>query len=255
MNKHIVLNIAEKKGSFTGAYEITKTDQNITFATVKNKPRAIKKFIQLLGDEVVIITKNSEDKKALKNNLLLCDNVPFDYIIPLISKSMIQAIKHHNFKLPLKEIYISASPEIAYLVIKEIYDVSRLFTVINSTRNDKTLFDELYFKYGIIVRQREKVAFDCVEDTALIRYDYLSAPKFYNSPIIDISDPYKDNENIISLKDISVYDKQIENVKNVWGGVTGINMYSLLGIMPDKDAQVNINKKSDEIFRLDIAGF
>lgn len=255
MNKHIILNMTEKRSDFKGLYEIIKIGENIYSAIIKNKPKAVKKFVQSISDEIVIVSKNCEDKKLLNNKLLSSGDITFDNILPLLGKVIKQTIEKYNYNLPLKEIYISSSPQIAYSLIKEIYEMSRLFTVINSSAKNNVLFDELYFKYGVIVRQREKFILDSIEDTALIRYDYTPVSKFYRSPVIDVLNSYGEGENIISLNNVSVIDKQLEHIKNLWGGVTGLGMYSLLGITPQQDAQVNIIKKADKIFRLDITGF
>ena len=241
MNKHIILNIAKKRNEFTGLYKIIEEEPDIYSAIIKNRNRAIKALLKVLPEERIIISKDSENRKLLYDKLLLYNEVSLDNMLVVINKAVRQLVSNHGLGFPLREIYIFAPPEISCALISRIHETSRLFTVVSPIEVPFNYFDELYFKYGVIVRHKERLLSLPLTETILIEYD--------ND--ITLSSLFKGKRDTVSLQEISVLDKQMKEIVKLFRGNVGLSMYTLLGITPNGDITADINRKPDRIFLLD----
>lgn len=250
--KNIVLGLSTEKGLFSHSFKISDY-KGINIITVKERIRAVKKIATRLPDRNIIISHKDLQNKIYKNKVREYKEISIDAVTRVIEKVVRQCADKFGIKTPLCEIYIVASADIACPIIDALRDLSRLYTIVSAEESMFFMYDELYFKYGSVIRHISD--FDDAENKDCIIINCTSEKAtVYKTPVIDIYGE-ADASNTVSLKNIYVYGEEIEDIQKCWGGKSGLSLYALAEKTPGENAVVDIMRKCDQIFLLDTEEF
>lgn len=248
--KNILLKLSGKKSVFSQTFEICDYE-DISIITVKPKDSAIRKIARKEKGRKIIIPDSDSYHKIYKNKLREFDKISDRVAFSLLDRILRQAAKEFMLKIPFGEIYIVAMPHVACSIIDELNGISRLFTVVSQQESSGEMYDELYFKYGSIIRHMPIFNNDIKEDTLIIRCNKDDVPVHSDIPVIDMCGDLAHGNRVISLNSICIYDKEIEEIQKLTGGKSGASLYTLFDKIPRRDALIDINTKCDKIFLLD----
>ncbi len=254
MKKTAILSLSETRKIFRPLYEISEYE-NLTLLNVQNCSRAINKISRFLKNTEVIISDKDKYAPLLKNKLKIKKGVYYKTALPVIEKVCRQVACKHDIKFPFGEIYIMASPSVACDIIMYISGISRVFTVISEDFPLTNVYDEIYFKYGTIIRQLPAFNNNITADSIIIRCDDEDVPLWAKIPVIDFSDKTSCDNLSVKMSNICVSDERIITATELWGGKSGLGFYELFGEVPKENTDININLPADEIFLLDIDNF
>ena len=253
MSQTVIIDVSTEKGILKKRFEMEKFG-DVSYVTIKNRHRALKKLIKQLNGENVIIRHLKDKEYIFEGYLRQWQYLSYKTVLPVINKICRLTAARFAMKIPFEEMLIIADEEAAYEFITELSGISRLFTVVSENQGNRKT-DELYFKHGCVVRSKN--VFDGREntDSIIIRVDENDFKKPLSMPVVDLSASPVYGRNVVSVRDICVFDDEIQKVSNIWGGNSGLLLYELLGILPDKYTKTDINKKADRIFLLDTGSF
>lgn len=248
-----VMSVENNKRLFPPCYEFSE-GETVTKAVVKNSVRAVQKFKKKMSGKTVVIAHGNENSKSLIHSSAVYENYSYERILPVLNTICRQTALKYRISVPFEDFYIMASPVIACRIIEHIYDLSRIFTIVSDEETYPGIYDELYFKHGTLIRQLPYFNNNIAKDSVLIRCNAASYPSWKQIPVIDMSPMPVCGNLCVKVGEIYVYDEGIEACCRAWGGISGIKLYELMGKYPHQNSGVNINKKADEIFLLDMKG-
>ncbi len=251
MNAPIVLDIFDSKNIFDR--KIIKNEYEF-FSTVSipGKRKYIKNFAKSVISAPVIIKKHSENHPLLKNKICVYNGVSIESVAVIIEKVCKSVANRASLKIPLNEIIIIGSEEISLRLIRPLVNICRMFTIISDTYNIRKT-DEMYFKYGCIIRNKVKLE-DCHGgETIVICADDRVNCENISMQVVNLTATEYSRNNIVNIRDVRVVDNSILSIAEQWNGKTGLEIYNLLGITPDCKSDIDINTKTDKIFLLDIS--
>lgn len=235
MYKYMFVELAEKSNDFPGLFKIDENECNIYSVMLKKKQRAIKAFLKTYSDDTVIVSGKYKDNKLLSSKLTSFNEISFECFLAILNKVIRAIAEKYGYRLPLKEICVVAESQIANSIISCVCDTAQLFTVVNCETDPAGCFDELYFKYGVVVRKKEK--FLLGREMIVISTD--------GTPVIEMEN------DTVSLSDVCVSDEMSDKIKNLFGINAGISLYTLMKILPGENAKIEIDRRPDEFFLLD----
>lgn len=249
----VVLDICDKKYIIGKKIEIEKRG-DIRFAKIPEKRKALKKVTDAFKNDLIMISN-----KAVKSNVFSKKIINYSYIgldvISELVKPICKAVSEKFKKeLPFNELIIAADNKFACQLISRLINTGKMFTLI-SDYEDRKMLDEMYFKYGCIIRYKKTADEYAGENGFVICSDENRLTEFENMLVLNLTDKYKEDKNVINLKDISLNDKRLQCLITSWGGNPGAEIYSLVKCLPDDKVTVEVNKKTDKIFMLDINAF
>ncbi len=253
MQKTIILEVSEKAGPFTQGFTFTEYEDR-SVVSIKNRRSTLRKFVKLLVKEDVIIKHQQVEHRLLSGRLKTYNQTSYKTVLPIINKICRQVAARYAMQIPFEEIVIVGRPSVSFSFIIPLMGISRLFTLITDEMPGKRA-DELYFEHGCIIRHMPELKNVAGNDKILIRADEQIIPESLPIPIIDVTNAPLYRKDVIDVYKISVSDNKIKPIAEEWGGISGLMLYSLLGILPSEGAKADINKNSDEIFLLDIEKF
>lgn len=250
MNEPVILEIFDSKHIFDR--KVIKNDYKL-FSTVSipGKRRLIKIFARTIINTPVIVKKQSDNHPLIKNKVCAYNRISIEAVAAVIEKVCKKVADKCSVKIPFNEIIIIGSEEIAYTLIYPLVNICRMFTVVSDSYNLKKT-DEMYFKYGCIIRNKSKPENPEGGDNLLICADERVNCENFNMQIINLTNTGYTRNNIINIRDVMVVDDRILSIAQKWNGSPGLEMYDLLGIIPSCDSDVDTNTKADKIFLLDI---
>ncbi len=255
LRKITVLKTNDNKKIFSPPF-IASEKEKIGIIEVKNTQRALKKVKRVFCGETIIIESGKQKGDAFFNHTVKYEQYEYEKILPLLYKICIQAMKLKGIKIPSDDFYIISSPVLAKEIIEKVYSLSKIFTVISDEDLGGSVYDSLYYKYGVPVRQIPNFTNKIEESSVVVRCNRVTVPLFSRVPIIELSPvPEENAKTVFDVRKISIKDRQADTIIKLWGGTSGICFYELLGIFPQEDAEVCISKKADEIFLLDTNAF
>ncbi len=255
MREITVLNLKKDKKIFSQSAAFYKKG-NIKIAEVKNNERAVRKLRKILHKDVVLITKGSEREKAFSNNCIAYNECDYRKVLPLLYEICRQTAFKGGKKIPVEDFFIMASPHIACEIIDRLYRISRLFTVISDEDNNGSLYDGLYFRHGVPIRQMPLFSNKISDNAMILRCNAGPTPTWKNVPVIDMSPfPETNTKPYTDIRKICVKDRFTEDICSMWNGTPGMCFYELSDMYPGPDAYIDINKTADEIFLLDTGAF
>ncbi len=253
MNNLVLILPQTEKGIFTSRVKYELSEGFIKL-WMKDSPRALKKAMEIIGENKAVISRDAINMKIFKDCTQKYQNSSNEELFLLTQKCVHSIVKKNNIKLPFYEIFICAIPDIAVEIIQKLRNYARIFTVIYSGEFDNSIFDGLYFKYGIITRHLSKMKNSKREDSLLITTDSKDyIPPNISYPVICLCD--KTNiDNAIMVKKVKIKIRGNSFVDNC-GLIPSVFLCNLLNIEIDDNIEVDIWGKADEIFMLDRTHF
>jgi len=248
--KPIILGIDDSKSLVKKKYLRCETDGFVK-VVLPNKKRCIRKVLRGINSENILIEKESAKNSVLSGQVYNYKKVSMELIKVIIEQVCILAAKKYSIRLPLKEIFIEATTYDACSLILPLVNISRLFTIV-SNEFDVKKADEMYFKYGCIIRKKEKICFDASGDRIAICVDSVSDFIHCNLPVINLSEEAIEKNNVVNIRRIKVFDSRISALVKLWGGEPGLELYNATELIPDDTTIVDLNVNADKIFLLDI---
>lgn len=254
MQEPVLIKLLKNGELFSPPFEINE-EEEIAQVFLRNKKRALSKMYRALSVKSFLIEQGGEKEKIFQNRIMEYRGDNNEVFLPLLEKVIKKEAKEKGINLPLGELYIIAPPPEACRVIFVLKELSRLFTVISPVDASGKIYDELYFKYGCIIRQMPIFNNDVRSDSAVLRLSGEKIPAWIKSVSFDLCSDEKRDKRSIKLEKIRVRDSFTEKIESLWGGKAGTDMFSLFGRIPDKDAKMSFNEKADKIFLLDTSAF
>ncbi len=254
MEKNIVLKIAERKGVFSHAYEYSEYE-DAAVVVVKNKTSALRRLARRKGEENIIVACPDVSRRVFENKIKEYNNISEEVVVSVIEKICRQSAKKFSMPIPFGEIYVAAPHHLAYCIINALCGLSRLFTVVSPNEINGRIYDELYFKQGTIIRHIPYFNNDIRDDAIIIRCDEEEMNYPPNTVLIDFCKQAAQGKNILNARGVYIYDESICDIQRLWGGDSGAALYTLMEKIPDKEAVLDINRRTDKIFLLDTEAF
>lgn len=213
--------------------------------------RALRKLKKLLNDETVIVNRFNTEEKILENKLREYDELSYKTVLPVMGKLLRQVSEKYASAIPFRNVYIVAEPSVAYEIILEIPELSRMFSVVTELSPEKQA-DDIYFEYGCIIRHIKRIPRILREDDVLILTGKNPVCEAGPAIVVDMGTNNRCGNKKINMNEIYVYDERISCIQELWGGKCGLMLFQLMGILPDNSTNIDINKSADRIFLLDI---
>lgn len=232
---------------------LTDDSGAVTTVALKNKKRALKKLKAVFPEKELLIACAVQSEQLFSGKTLEYKNADYHILLALLESAVRECAKKDDIKIPASDIYIAAPPAFAARIISKIHNLARLFTVISQDEPYGAVYDELYFKYGSVVRQIPDINNDVKEDCMIIRAREWFVPLWLKCPIIDLFDAKEKTAKTVTLSKKRIDDDFSREIEKIWGGYAGAYIYSLFGKMPGENARLQIDKNADEIFLLDTA--
>ena len=247
----LILILPQKnKSAFAPKFEIEYGD-NFLKLYLKDRNSALKKAAKIIGNKKAVVSKDALNMKSIKGHLKKYDYSSNKVLFSLIENAVEKVVEENGMLLPLYEIFIFARPHIAVEIIEKIKSLSKIFTIVTKEEFGSEILDELYFKYGVIIRHLTKLSSHNKKDSLIISTDSQDCILPWESmPVISMADKCK-NENALMLKSAFADGGKSAFIRE-WNGKPSAALYSLLNTEADKKMCVNIKEKADEIFMLDI---
>lgn len=247
----LVLILPQKKQSVFSPKVEAEYGENFIRLYVKDTPAAIKKAAKIIGERKAVVSTDALNMKSLKGHLKKYNQESSNILFSIIKSAVEQVAKEKEITLPFYEICVFADAHTAVKIIERIKSLSKIFTIITNEEFGNEILDELYFKYGVIIRHLTKLNCHNKENTLIISTDSEDPISHWESiPVISMAESCA-SKNALMLKNSHIKECTDCFVKE-WNGKPTMAVYSLLNIEPDKEISVNIREKGDEIFMLDI---
>ncbi len=248
MCQGVILNISERKRFKKSGFQFERFD-GFSELTIPNRKRFLKK-IKSFSNENIIISNRIKNMTMLAGLVKPYANTSYYTAIPVIDKICRLIAAKYFIDLPYEEIYIMAQPESLNLIVPALVNSGKLFTVISENK-DRKIADEIYFKYGSVIRWYNGTDTMQGKGKLLVRVSENPLPENFNSPVLDLTNIIENKTNIINIRNILMSDERLSGIVSLWNGVPGLDLYGLMNILPDEKTAVDINIIPDEIFLLD----
>lgn len=247
----LILILPQKnKSAFAPKIEM-EGGENFLKLYLKDKGSALKKAAKIIDKRMAVVSNDALDMKSIKGFLKKYNDLNSELLFSLTENAIEEVAKERAMHLPLYEVCIFAEPFIAVKIIEKIKSLSKIFTIITKEEFGSEILDELYFKYGVIIRHLTKLTTNNKKDTVIISTDSEdNIMPWESTPVISLADKCK-SENALMLKNLYIKGEQNAFIKE-WNGKPPAVLYSLLNMEKDNKISVNIKEKADEIFVLDI---
>jgi len=246
--KAVILNISERKRLKKSGFQLEKFNE-FSELTIPNKKRLLKK-VKNLTDGNIIVNNQIKNKTILAGMLKPYTEPSYYTAIPVIEKICRLIAARHLIELPYDEIYIMAQPESLNLIVPELMNIGKLFTVISENK-DRKIADEIYFKYGAVIRWYNGDDTIQGKGKILVRISENPLPENFDFPILNLTNINESKSNITNIRNVLMSDKRLSGIVNLWKGVPGLDLYDFMNIIPDENTVVDINIRPDKIFLLD----
>ena len=224
------------------------------FVKAREKKRALKKVAKVFGNNPILINNNALEKDVFCGKVRLYEKTDMALCLALIEKVCRVTAEKYNIELPLDEIVIVTENNLVHPLISNLLNICRMFTVVSEV-TDRQLADEMYFKYGCIIRFKCNSDDFSGENNFVICAANNCLADLENSIVVNLTEKSVEGSNIINLNEISIKDSSISSVCKCWGGSSGIGLYSLMRAIPGEDVCINLNRRADKIFLLDMDAF
>lgn len=248
MCQRVILNLSERKRIKKTALKIERFN-GFSELIIPDRKRYLKR-VKELSDQNIIIGNRIINNTILTGLLKPYTNTSYYTAIPVIDKICRLIATRYLIELPYEEIYIMAQPESLNVIVPALMNIGKLFTVISENKDRKTA-DEIYFKYGCVIRWSNVIDNVHGKGKILIRVSENSLPENFDSPVLDLTNALENRANVINIRKILMSDDRLSEIIKCWNGVPGLDLYGLMNILPDEKTAVDINIIPDEIFLLD----
>ena len=248
MCQRVILNINERKKFKKSGFQIERFN-GFSELIIPERKRYLKRVKELSNPNIIIgnrIINNTIFTGLLKPYA----NTSYYTAIPVIEKICRLIAARYLIELPYEEIYIMAQPESLNLIVPALMNIGKLFTVI-SENNDRKTADEIYFKYGCVIRWSNVIDNVSGKGKILVKVSENSLPENFDCPVLDLSNTVENRANIINIRKILLSDDRLSEIVRCWNGIPGLDLFGLMNILPDEKTTIDINIIPDEIFLLD----
>ena len=250
MKKIAVLTLSKSRKLFEPSC-ICSEYGNLSLLTVKNRRGAINKIKKDYRDSDVIISHNDPATKIRNATVRRVSGINYKTALPVIEKICRETAEKYNVKIPFGEIYIVASPYVACAITSCLIHISRIFTIISPESPLTSMYDELYFKHGAIIRHLPEFNNNIAEDSVIIKCCEEDLMCREIIPVINLSNQISRNNMTVDVRNVFVSDENIALYSDAWGGKSGLEFFEVVGEIPGINACVDINTMPDKIFLLD----
>lgn len=248
MCQGVILNISERKRFKKSDFQLERFN-GFSELTIPNRKRFLKK-IKNFSNENIIISNRIKNMTMLTGLVKPYTSTLSYTAIPVIDKICRLIAAKHLIELPYEEIYIMAQPESLNIIIPALMNIGKLFTVISENK-DRKIADEIYFKYGSVIRWYNGIHTMQGKGKILVRVSENPFPENFDFPVLDLTNIIENKSNIINIRNILMSDERLSEIVNLWKGVPGLELYGLMNILPDEKTAIDINVRPDKIFLLD----
>ncbi len=223
-------------------------------ALVRDGKSSVKKLKRYFEDKCVLVEKNTFTKDSTLHFVKEYKTDIFKEALCILPSVVLSTAQKYKLNTPIKEIYIMAAPVDAIDIIMQIKNMSRLFTVVSQNDDVGKIYDELYFKYGTVIRHIPSFGNADWDNSIVIKYDALeSVFPWIKAPIISFDEENAPTEKLITLREVSITGNKIEKLCEALNQKGGLYMYSILSGLPEENCKIDINSKCDKMFFLDIS--
>jgi len=242
----LIVKPQQKRGFFSDYGN--KTDDKRLYEYTKDSPGAAKRLVKKFPGKKIICDRECFNKEKTRHFLTEYNECSEINLLNTFKLSFYPSLEKFGIKAPLGEIYISGAPSFAVKIIEHIKYSARLFTVVNPGEYQSILYDELYFKYGIIIRQIPFFSGKSFEGELLIKADDSFIPEWVNCPVISFERNVRSSADKVALR----YTVIENNFLSQAGRLASPVFYTLIAKNIDENCVVDVNKNADKIFLLDI---
>lgn len=248
MNNENLIFIKQQRKKSLFAKKI-KIEKNIAY--IADNAVSVKKMKKLEPNKKLVVCNNAFLKKTTIDQFVKYEEYPFDEILYMLEKIIEKTAEKYKVNFPFFEICVIADPNKAAIIIEKIKNSARLFTVISEFKYGGEIYDELFFKYGIVIRQMNDLGNSFEKSTLIIKADStVNFPISINIPTILLEKNNVLDTNYILPENIYAYDEEISEAINHWGGVPSLKFFNLIEHFPNDKTLIDITKKASEIFLL-----
>lgn len=225
--------------------------EGMRIINVRGNIRSLRKLARdWYGNDIIIKNPRQFPEKA-QAYIKKYDAVCAQEMLSVLDKTLILAAQKYKAALPAEEIYILSDPISAAAIILKIKGMARLFTVVSPIDSVGKMYDELYFKYGAVIRHIPYIG-SCTQHAVIIKNNgEKDSPHIQDGIYITLDRTKPDEKNVVTAADICINDKRTDAFEKALEIRGGAGMYKFLGILPDNESFVDINTKCGEIFLLD----
>ncbi len=228
---------------------------DICTADVRNSPISVKKLLKTVQPQNTAVKAPYEFSGKIRAYIKKYSPRTEEELLPVLDKIVYAAAEKYSVKIPTEEIIIYADPIHAAAVILKLKNAARLFSVVSREENVGNMYDELYFKYGTVVRHIPYIT-ECGNDSIVVKCnDEELGGVFPNAVYVTLgAEPVPSARGICAATAV-LSDKRTEEAQRLLGIQGSAALYRLLGIKPDESTTADVNSRGGEIFLLDTARF
>lgn len=228
---------------------------DICTADVRNSLFSVKRLLKAVQPQSTAVKEPREFSGKIRAYIKKYSPRTEEELLPVLDKIVCAAAEKYFVKIPASEIIIYADPIHAAAVILKLKNAARLFSVVSREENVGNMYDELYFKHGIVVRHIPYIT-KCADDSIVMKCnDEKNGDIFGNALYITLNAEPSVIGRGICAATVALSDKRTEEAQRLLGIHGSAALYKLLGIKPDESTTADINSRGGEIFLLDTAHF
>ena len=248
----VIVKPLKKRGLFSVNPQFERTGAADVFY-VRDNVRSLKKVVKYAGGRKIMPDSEMAKMKLTKQYVKKYSAVTLPTSLAIIEKAVRSIAAKSRLKFPLSEIYVLAQSDTAARIIDKIRGCARLFTVVSPLPAKSVLYDELYFKYGTVVRHIPSLNYNEKDDVMIIKGENDASVNFTSYPVLSLV--RGSGANVYNIENFCIYDGQADSFIELWGGAPTASLYSFLRIVPENDASIEINNGENGVFLLDTSLF
>ena len=143
-----------------------------------------------------------------------------------------------------------AEPTLASRIIFAIKDKARLFTVVSTFDTLGKMYDELYFKYGTVIRHIPFFNNPDWENSLAIKSENSDdVREWIKCPVISFDDA-KINDKTLIIRNVHIESLKTKVINEALSIKGGLDSFCVSGQMPDDECVVKVNEECGRIYTL-----
>lgn len=224
--------------------------EDIPKVYVRDNMRSIKNLLQIKEDKTVLVKENTFVKEKTVKYIKEYKGDITNQALCIIEKIVESAVNKYHLSFPLKEIFVMAEPSLASRIIFGIKDRARLFTVVSPFDTLGKMYDELYFKYGTVIRHIPFFNNPDWENSLAVKLENTDEKRdWIKCPVISFDDA-KINDKTLIIRDIHIESSKTRALNEALSIKGGLDSFCLTAQTPDSECVININEISGKIYTL-----
>lgn len=239
--------IATKNKKYKG--EIQSGD-GISTVFVKDNIRSIKRLLQIKESKTVLVREDTFIKEKTSKYIKEYKGDITNHALCIIDKIVEETAKMHGLSFPLKEVFVMAEPDFASKIIFKIKDKARLFTVVSVFDTLGKMYDELYFKYGTVIRHIPFFNNPDWENSLAVKLENTDEVRgWIKCPVISFDDATINDKTLI-IRNVHIESLKTKEINEALSINGGFDSFCLSGQTPDNECIVKTNETSGKIYTL-----